>query len=506
MFMMNDGVLISSDSPVESARPQRYKIALYGFGSQPIVHRYLIDLATEQNLPVSWCAMLDTPHYREIIGEALASKEILDVYRTLPRIPVGGDFASLANYPGSLAEDLAAQKWTYRRRSGQFLLTRAIDYYTLFKNFLVERGATHILMSTIETPYEKIAAATAQELGLGVMALVDMRNLTGSYFSTDCYETPPTYARATPETRAQAAEFVRRFRQNPTPAREIPVELAANAQDRILPDFMPSFWRRMARFVSVAMERPDIFDGELLRIAVMNYATPLRKIIRGTRAWRNARQFAIANVAELPERFIFYPLHLTPESSINTPAPYFVDQMRVVDMLRFAMPSDHMLVVKEHPTCVEFRPTAFMRQLHRLPGVLVIESSVPAIEIVKRAALTITVTGTATLEAFLLGRPAMALGGGLPAWATGHVPSLATLRAEIHAAIVAPPSDEFVVEQVARLLSVRYPFMFNTPHLPGEPMLRLQNLQRFLAAMLDHLQREDAMRERASQPLERSTA
>jgi hypothetical protein len=46
-----------------------------------------------------------------------------------------------------------------------------------------------------------------------------------------------------------------------------------------------------------------------------------------------------------------------------------------------------------------------------------------------------------------------------------------------------------VIERVARLMNVRYRFLFTTPHLPGEPMLRLGNMRRFLAALVDHLDR-----------------
>ena len=479
--------------PQKLLRPHLYKIALYGFGSQPIVHRHLIDLAAQQKVPLTWCAILNTPHYRKIIGEVIPADEILDVFRALPRVPVGGDLSCLSRYPGSLAEDLGAQKWTLRRRSGRWLLDRAIDHYKLYKAFLVERGATHLMMSTIETPEEKIAAAAAQELGLGVIAPVDMRSITGTYFSTDCYETPPAYAAANAESRAKAAEFIDRFRKSPTLARALPPEIAAITDRTTLPAYLPSLWRRAVRFAKIAMERPDIFDAELVRIALMAYGTPVRKIVRGTRKRRNARQYDIADVESLPQRFVFYPLHLTPESAINTPAPYFVDQMRLIDLLRFAMPSDHLLAVKEHPTCLEFRPTSFMRDLRKLPGVVVVKPSIPATEVIKHAALTVTVTGTATLEAFLLGRPAMALGGGLPAAATSRVSTIASLRDEIRCAIDKPPSDEFVTEQIAKLMSVRYPFSFDQPHHPGEPMLRLHNVQGFLSALMDHLERERSL-------------
>jgi hypothetical protein len=192
---------------------------------------------------------------------------------------------------------------------------------------------------------------------------------------------------------------------------------------------------RVKQFLQMAAERPDVFDYDLIRVSVMVNFALLRTSVRGARARLNTRQFDISNVGSLPERFVFYPLQYTPESSINVPAPYFVDQMRVVDALRFAMPSDCMLVIKEHPACLEMRPPKFMRQLRSRPGLLVAKCSIPSIELVRRAAATITVTGTAALEAFLLGRPALTLGTAVPTWVLDGATDLRNLRAEIRRAI-----------------------------------------------------------------------
>jgi hypothetical protein len=467
-----------------------FKIALYGFGSQPAVHRYLIELASNENLPLSWCAILTTPHYRSLIAEVLPPREVLDIYRDLPRIPARCDLDDLAYYHGSILEDLAAQKRMHRRRSGRWLLGRGLDYYRLYKRFLAERGATHILMGGVETPDAKIAIATAQEFGVGVITPVDLRNMTGTYFSIDSYETPPSYAAATPEAIALAAEFVQRFRVDPAPASGVPAELAAEGGDEAFPAHIPSLPGRIRGFIANALERPDIFDHEEVRISVMGNAALLRNTVRGMRYWRNIGQYDIDDTGELPSRFAFYPLQYSPESSINTPAPYFVDQMRAIDAIRFAIPSDHWLVVKEHPACVEMRPPSFMRRLRRTPGVIVMKSTVSSIELIKRAGITITVSGTAALEAFLLGRPSLALGRGLSAWLIGKNATDTDLRSRIVQSIQNPPSDRYIVEQVARLMSARYPFLFTSPNLPGEPMLRLNNLRRFVSALYDHLQRE----------------
>ena len=127
------------------------------------------------------------------------------------------------------------------------------------------------------------------------------------------------------------------------------------------------------------------------------------------------------------------------------------------------------------------RPVKFMRRPRNLPGV-----PVPAVGVIERAALT----ATAAFEAFLVGRPAIALGPNLTVWAIGRMSTMASLRTEILNALNEPVSEDFVIDQVARLMSVRFAFLFNTPPLPGEPMLRRQNMQQFLSALLHHLERE----------------
>ena len=49
-------------------------------------------------------------------------------------------------------------------------------------------------------------------------------------------------------------------------------------------------------------------------------------------------------------------------------------------------------------------------------------------------------------------------------------------------------SPHTVLRAIAEILSVRYNFIYRAEQ-PGEPGLRRKNLERFLAAMLDHIRR-----------------
>lgn len=472
------------------------KIAVFGFGSMPVVQRHLMDLARANDTAIAWCTILTQPNYRTIMREVLPAADILDVFTALPVRPEGGALDQLGAYRGSLIEDAAAQKRRWRPRPGQWLLDRAIDYYRIYKAFLKDRGATHLLTSNIETPDGKIAIAAARELGIGVLAPVDLRNLTGMILAADAGETPPAHARATTETRARAEAFIRRFRDEGwTPARAAPSEIDPARDDTaIMAQHLPPFRQRLAGFARVAMERPDLFDPVYLRDSMMSNSRLLQRLIWGTRERINAPKFHVAEARSLPERFVFYPLQYTPESSINTPAPYFVDQFRAIDAIRFAMPASHVLVVKEHRACLPLRPTRFMHALMRLPGVVVAASTMPARTLVEKAGVTISVTGTAVMEARLAGCSALALGPSISAWVAGGTVGIGDLGRAIRRSIDQPPDDRELTERVAALLSVRYPVLWGTPHMAGEPILRRGNMRRLLAAILDHLERDRTAR------------
>src|SRR5262249_30836413 len=192
-------------------------------------------------------------------------------------------------------------------------------------------------------------------------------------------------------------QFVSDFRSNPAPARRLPEITSEDGDIEIIERHLPPLWKRTLRFALAAAERPDLFEPVIIRLSLMRNIAWIREPIRRQRAFRNAAQYNIKDVADLPKRFIYYPLHFTPEASINTPAPFYVDQLRAIDALRLAMPNGCILVTKEHPACLTIRRPGFLRKLSRLPGVRVANVAMSSLELVKRAALTATVTGTAAL-------------------------------------------------------------------------------------------------------------
>jgi hypothetical protein len=464
------------------------KIVLHGFGAYPIFFRHLIEAARNIAPHIQWAVILPTPHHRELMRVVLPDDDILSLQDQSSRdLRPLDDGRELSNYPGNIFANIEAEKRAFKHRPAWQQFARAAETYRIYKAFLERVRPSHILVPQIEGYEGRMLPHLADELGFEAIIPTSARNLGGSFFSPDAMETLPTYRGSDPARIEAVRRLVAMFRTEGIPA--LGPNNPIDPRDELLDDFRKPLLTRLREFVTRNLSRPDLFEREYLRISLLNNLTWFRDLLWWTRRQRAVREFDIARPDLLPSRFIYYPLQVTPESSINTPAPYFVDQLRVIDAIRFAMPNDCLLVVKEHPSALTTRPPSFVRALRRRAGVLVAHAAMESRLLIQHAGLTVSVTGTATLEAFLLGRPALVLGPSLIACYLGGVASIGELEDRIAENFDRAIPDEAVVRAVSEILSVRYDFVLRTPGLPGEPVLRRRNVERFLAGLLDHVAR-----------------
>jgi hypothetical protein len=214
-----------------------------------------------------------------------------------------------------------------------------------------------------------------------------------------------------------------------------------------------------------------------------------RESIRGIRKYINSKIFDINRVKDLPQKYIYYPLQYSPESSINIPAPYFINQNRAIDAIRFSMPSDTLLVIKEHPSCINVRSTSFLRSLKKCPGVVIANYKMSSIELIKNAQLTISVTGTATLEAFLLGKSSITLGETFFSEFLGGKCEIEELPTRIKEKLGRNITDEMVIAAVTKVYSVCSPFILRSPGEDNTETMLKKNIEAFLDALLVHIEK-----------------
>ena len=112
---------------------------------------------------------------------------------------------------------------------------------------------------------------------------------------------------------------------------------------------------------------------------------------------------------------IFY-LHYQPERTTLPEGYGFTQQLRAIITLRSALPSDFVLLVKEHPSIFTniCSPTArdvdFYEAIARLPGVSWVNIKTDNFELIDSSCLTASICGTVNTESLIRGRPTVIFG------------------------------------------------------------------------------------------------
>ena len=111
-----------------------------------------------------------------------------------------------------------------------------------------------------------------------------------------------------------------------------------------------------------------------------------------------------------PARYIFYPLQTEPEATLQGFSPEFFFQHTLIVMLAKATPFDLPVLVKETFLAAGRRPKNFYAQLMDLLNVSFLNMNEEGVEVVKKATIVCTISGSAGIEAALLGKPVLNFG------------------------------------------------------------------------------------------------
>ena len=117
--------------------------------------------------------------------------------------------------------------------------------------------------------------------------------------------------------------------------------------------------------------------------------------------------FKIKTVPTVP--FFYYPLHYRPESSTLTLGRGLNDELAIANILPF-LPHGTVLAVKENPLMIEDRPRSFYRDFLNDSRIVLVDPLVSSQQMILECLGVLSVSGTALLEAKLIGKPAHAIG------------------------------------------------------------------------------------------------
>ncbi len=436
---------------------------LQGFGSFPLNFRALIQRSRELGDDIDWSIICSTGHYVKMYQDLLGPDAVLYLHSDMKHHLKEPDLLSrLGTYHGNIYRNIESEKRFTKHKKASRQLRSAAAMYVSMKEFMERRKPTHVLFGQIEGMDGMTLISVASEMGIPSMVPSHTRHMGETFLSPDHLETIPHGREITQEHRAQAREFLANFRSGQTSAGRVPDDVEKGPEN-YYPVSQKPFAERVLGVIRRLIEEPEMREPDVFRASLFVNFPWIANIFWKTRRFFNSRVYDISSLGELPEVFAYYPLQYSPESSINTPAPYYIDQTRVIDAIRFALPSHMRLVVKEHPTCMGLRPLGFLNRLQKKAGVVMARYDMPSTQIAEKAAITFSVSGTASFEAFLKGKPSLALGGCFFSEALGGITSIDNLPHRISESLNNPPADEFILEFLARVYSVSSPFIMGSP-------------------------------------------
>lgn len=119
--------------------------------------------------------------------------------------------------------------------------------------------------------------------------------------------------------------------------------------------------------------------------------------------WRVA--FINPNKLRMP--FILVTMHVQPEAGIDVVGARFSNQYEFIRQISRTTPAGYRVVVKEHPHDFGRRDRLFYSKLIELGNVVLVSPDIDSRELIKRSSLVLSVAGTSSLEASILGTPAV---------------------------------------------------------------------------------------------------
>jgi hypothetical protein len=141
------------------------------------------------------------------------------------------------------------------------------------------------------------------------------------------------------------------------------------------------------------------------------FGSNLRYLWRETLAMGQLRAPRATRLADLAgQQFVYFPLQTEPEMSLQGMSPEFFDQLWAIAMVARDLPAGVKLVVKETIYGMGRRPRDFYEQILRLKNTVLLDVQELGVEVVKVADAVVTISGTAGLEAALIGKPVIAFG------------------------------------------------------------------------------------------------
>ena len=112
------------------------------------------------------------------------------------------------------------------------------------------------------------------------------------------------------------------------------------------------------------------------------------------------------------EKFLYFPLQSEPEASILMNAPFYSNQINLIETIAKSIPINYVLYVKEHPLqkIKLWRSIEDYKKIRNIPNVRFLHPSVNAQEVLEKSQGVIAISGATGFEALFYHKPVILFG------------------------------------------------------------------------------------------------
>jgi hypothetical protein len=460
------------------------------FANKPFFFNEVIKLSQKQNDNIEWGVIYPRANWKYTSINLVKTENYFYLYDDFEEIYKNIDIFDTeykSNFD-NIYKITESSKRYFKKLDSEEQLKSAFAIYKIYKNFLEKNKPDAILFPDLEVVDGLILLNICKELNIEILYAVHTRNLGKSFFARDYYDSLPEYfGNYENKDKKLAKEFLENYLNSSISPKNLSLEKSEEIKIEI-PNIFNRYINSLKnnKLESYHIEKTDF----ILRIK-MNIV-PLVEVWRRF-IFKNHKinYFHIKTEKDrVPKNYIIFPLQVTPESSINTLEQYFIDQERIVDLIRLNMPNNYFLLLKEHPSMIGIRENSFYKRLRKKSGVLLVSPHLNTEEFVKKSKLVITVTGTIGLESYIKNKPILMFGPTFFSNFVDEFNSYKDLRKQIDNLVNKSNFDskEQKIENIAKLYNISYEFIVHEPfHFPQ--VMEKNNIKNYLEAVKDHINR-----------------
>jgi hypothetical protein len=198
---------------------------------------------------------------------------------------------------------------------------------------------------------------------------------------------------------------------------------------------------------------------------------------------KNYRQISV-KTPSLKKKFIYFPLHLQPESVTSIWGGIYLDQVLALERLARIIPADWVIYAKENPKQQgSNRDWLFFERLQQIPNLLYLSKDVNSHELIKASQFVATIVGVAGWEAITGGKNVLRFGWG--AWYK-TLPGVYEYNSHLDMNVITnTPIDHALLEKkMAELLNKCGTGIITNRHVPSVPHFSLEDNTRSVVQSL----------------------